>query len=65
MTQAARLVKMIVYGCQMNFAEAERMEGQLWALGFESTEDASAESVSRQTVIYNFLPNGFQEGPQQ
>ena len=27
MTQKKRLVKMIVYGCQMNFAEAERLEG--------------------------------------
>ena len=39
MTQKTRLVKMIVYGCQMNFAEAERMEGQLREIGFESTED--------------------------
>ncbi len=28
MTQKTRLVKMIVYGCQMNFAEAERGEGR-------------------------------------
>ncbi len=40
MTQKNRLVKMIVYGCQMNFAEAERMEGQLREIGFVSTEDA-------------------------
>lgn len=40
MAQKMRLVKMIVYGCQMNFAEAERMEGQLREIGFESTEDA-------------------------
>lgn len=40
MAQKTRLVKMIVYGCQMNFAEAERMEGQLREIGFESTEDA-------------------------
>ena len=40
MTQKKRLVKMFVYGCQMNFAEAERMEGQLREIGFESTEDA-------------------------
>lgn len=40
MTETTRLVKMIVYGCQMNFAEAERMEGRLRDLGFESTGDA-------------------------
>ena len=40
MTQNKRLVKMFVYGCQMNFAEAERMEGQLREIGFESIEDA-------------------------
>lgn len=40
MAQKTRLVKMFVYGCQMNFAEAERMEGQLREIGFESTEDA-------------------------
>ena len=28
-----------VYGCQMNFSDAERMEGQLAALGYERTED--------------------------
>ena len=40
MTQKTRLVKMIVYGCQMNFAEAEHMEGQLREIGFEAVEDA-------------------------
>ena len=40
MEQKERFVKLIVYGCQMNFAEAERMEGQLREIGFESTEDA-------------------------
>ena len=40
MTQETRLVKFLVYGCQMNFAEAERMAGQLREIGFESTEDA-------------------------
>ena len=40
MAQKTRLVKMFVYGCQMNFAEAERMEGQLREIGFENTEDA-------------------------
>ncbi len=28
-----------VYGCQMNFSDAERMEGQLAMLGYERTED--------------------------
>ena len=28
-----------VYGCQMNFSDAERMEGQLATLGYERTED--------------------------
>ena len=40
MTKRKRLVKFLVYGCQMNFAEAERMEGQLREIGFESTGDA-------------------------
>ena len=28
-----------IYGCQMNFSDAERMEGQLATLGYERTED--------------------------
>ena len=28
-----------IYGCQMNISDAERMEGQLAALGYERTED--------------------------
>ncbi len=40
MEQKQRFVKWIVYGCQMNFAEAERMAGKLREIGFENTEDA-------------------------
>lgn len=34
-----------VYGCQMNVADAERMEGQLARLGFERTEDMKAADL--------------------
>lgn len=34
-----RFVEIIVYGCQMNLADAERMAGQLAAIGYERTED--------------------------
>lgn len=33
-----RFYKLLVYGCQMNFAEAERMEGQLRSIGYEATD---------------------------
>ena len=36
---------MLVYGCQMNFAEAERMMGQLREIGFERTEDTEAADL--------------------
>ncbi|MBQ8697562.1 MAG: tRNA (N6-isopentenyl adenosine(37)-C2)-methylthiotransferase MiaB [Schwartzia sp.] len=45
MTQTTRRVKMLVYGCQMNFAEAERMMGQLREIGFERTEDTEAADL--------------------
>lgn len=31
--------KLLVYGCQMNRSDAERMEGQLQKIGYEATED--------------------------
>lgn len=33
-----KYVKLIVYGCQMNISDAERMEGQLKTIGYERTE---------------------------
>ena len=33
-----RFVEMIVYGCQMNQSDAERMMGQLRTIGYERTE---------------------------
>lgn len=32
-------VKMLTYGCQMNFSDAERMIGELARIGYEETED--------------------------
>lgn len=32
-------VKMLTYGCQMNFSDAERMTGELACIGYEETED--------------------------
>ena len=37
--KAHRYVKFLVYGCQMNVADAERMAGQLAAIGYERTEE--------------------------
>ena len=34
-----RFVELIVYGCQMNVSDAERMEGQLETIGYEPTEE--------------------------
>ena len=34
-----KYLKMLTYGCQMNFSDAERMEGELAKLGYESIED--------------------------
>lgn len=34
-----------VYGCQMNFSDAERMEGQLATLGYERTEDMACADL--------------------
>ena len=38
-----RYYKIIVYGCQMNISDAERMEGQLRTIGYERT-DAMGEA---------------------
>ena len=32
--QRKKFVKLIVYGCQMNISDAERMEGQLGSIGY-------------------------------
>lgn len=32
-------VKFLTYGCQMNFSDAERMEGELAKLGYQSVEE--------------------------
>ena len=37
--------KMIVYGCQMNLADAERMEGQLQAAGYMRTEETADADI--------------------
>lgn len=39
MTSNTKYLKMLTYGCQMNFSDAERMEGELSKLGYVSTED--------------------------
>ena len=37
--------KILVYGCQMNVADAERMEGQLQAAGYVRTEETADANV--------------------
>ena len=37
--------KILVYGCQMNIADAERMEGQLQAAGYVRTEETADADV--------------------
>ena len=37
--------KILVYGCQMNIADAERMEGQLQGAGYERTEEMETADV--------------------
>ena len=39
------LYKMLVYGCQMNIADAERMEGQMQAAGYTSTDALSEADI--------------------
>lgn len=34
-----KYVKFLTYGCQMNFSDAERMEGELAKIGYESIEE--------------------------
>lgn len=38
-------VKMLTYGCQMNFSDAERMEGELAAIGYQPTEDMNSADL--------------------
>ena len=37
--------KILVYGCQMNIADAERMEGQLQSVGYARSEDMETADV--------------------
>ena len=37
--------KILVYGCQMNIADAERMEGQLQAAGYTRTEETADADI--------------------
>ena len=37
--------KILVYGCQMNIADAERMEGQLQGAGYVRTEEMETADV--------------------
>ena len=39
LNQKQKFVKLIVYGCQMNLSDAERMAGQLASIGYSRTED--------------------------
>lgn len=39
MSSDKKYLKMLTYGCQMNFSDAERMEGELAQIGYTSTED--------------------------
>lgn len=38
-------VKMLTYGCQMNFSDAERMTGELARIGYEETEDMNEANL--------------------
>ena len=38
MSENKKYVKFLTYGCQMNFSDAERMEGELAKIGYEPTE---------------------------
>lgn len=38
MTEKKKYVKFLTYGCQMNFSDAERMEGELMKIGYLPTE---------------------------
>ena len=38
MSENKKYVKFLTYGCQMNFSDAERMEGELARIGYEPTE---------------------------
>ena len=46
-------VKMLTYGCQMNFSDAERMTGELARIGYEETEDMNeADLIMIIPVLY-------------
>ena len=40
-----KYVKMLTYGCQMNFSDAERIEGELKKLGYEATDEMDKASL--------------------
>ena len=49
--KAQRYVKFLVYGCQMNVADAERMAGQLADIGYERLPDDAAMSEADLLII--------------
>ena len=42
---SVKYVKMLTYGCQMNFSDAERIEGELKKLGYEATDEMDKASL--------------------
>ena len=50
--KAQRYVKFLVYGCQMNVADAERMAGQLADIGYERLAD-DADMAEADLLIIN------------
>ena len=40
-----KYVKMLTYGCQMNFSDAERIKGELKKLGYEATDEMDKASL--------------------
>ena len=44
--KAHRYVKFLVYGCQMNVADAERMAGQLADIGYERLSEGEKERLT-------------------
>lgn len=49
--KAHRYVKFLVYGCQMNVSDAERMAGQLAAIGYERLSDDAAMDEADLLII--------------
>ena len=50
-------VKFLTYGCQMNFSDAERMEGELAKLGYQSVgEMDQADLIIINTMLDISVP---------